>query len=95
MQIIERRRYFHYDFYVNGVRIGKLRHNIIYCKVSYLYFLPNTYDERVTKLRVKKGGMVGDMLDEAVRILQKKMYRFAMNALEDIRSVEFEVDNKH
>ena len=39
--------------------------------------------------------MVGDMLDEAVRILQKKMYRFAMNALEDIRSVEFEVDDEH
>lgn len=92
MQIIARRRYFHYDFYVNGVRIGKLRPHIIDCKRSYLYFLPNTYDSRVTELRVKKGGLVDDMLDEAIRILQKKMYQFAMNALEDIRGIEFEID---
>ena len=93
MKIIARKRYFHYDFYVNGVRIGKLRPHFIDYKRAYLYFLPNTYDENITELKLKRGRIVADLLDDAIKILQKKMYQFAMNTLEDIKNIEFEIDN--
>lgn len=83
-----RRRYGEYDFYINGKLIAEYRLPLIGLDYSYLYFLPELYDD-CTRINLK------DMtferaLGKAINITQKKLYLLATNILTDIKNTKIE-----
>lgn len=79
-----------YDFYVNNKLVAKLRGQLVGSDYMFLYFLPNLYgDEDRTRIDIRYH-TYNEALEQATRIVKKKLYKMATSILEDIKETEVE-----
>ncbi len=79
-----------YDFYINNKIVAQLRRQLIGTNYVYLYFLPTVYrDNDCTRIDIRY--MTYDtILQNAIKIVKKKLYIMASNTLSEIQKTKIE-----
>ena len=74
-----------YDVYCNGILVAEIRRQLIGMDYSYVYFLPDLYKENDCTPIFKRYLSEKEVLEKAIKIIKKKLYKLSAGILEDIR----------
>ena len=82
--------YGEYNFYIGDNLVAKLRIQLVSMDYAYVYFLPNLYgDDDCTRIDLRYI-TDNEALEKAIRIVKKKLYKMASNALSSITETKIE-----